>query len=150
MDLERGATSGVVVSLGTRRFRVSNLPASVYSFLPVSDDAWFSGEPVASAMIDPKILQCWESLRDCSNQDERAWFLLSNYIMVQAHDLGQQRIINPQNVKDIEYAVTCFSLLLPDKFHLGSGHLLFDERNYRKSNWIILTQLFVQAWVQSQ
>ena len=116
----------------------------IHVFLPVSDDAWFAGEPVASAMINPEILHCWESLQDSPNQDERAWFLLGNYIMVQAHDLGQQRSINPKLVKDIESAVTCFSLLLPEKFHVGSGYLLFD-RGYQKSNWIILTQLFVQA-----
>ena len=113
-------------------------------FLPVSDDSWFAGEPVASVLIKPEISRCWESLSDCPNQDERAWFLLSNYIMAQAHELGQQVNTNSKLVEEMESAVTCFSLILPEKFGIGFDHKVFDW-DYRKSNWIILTQLFIQG-----
>ncbi|EWZ80009.1 hypothetical protein FOWG_15874 [Fusarium oxysporum f. sp. lycopersici MN25] len=59
--------------------------------LPVSDKNWFADMFVESSIINPDPVHSWHTLRDCPNQDERAWFLLINYFLLTAHDLGQQQ-----------------------------------------------------------
>ncbi|RDL31816.1 uncharacterized protein BP5553_09218 [Venustampulla echinocandica] len=117
----------------------------MFVFLPVSDEAWFAGIPIISAMLNTDIMYSWKSLKDTPNQDERAWFLISNFVMVHAHDLAQQRVIHQTSVEDIQMAVTCFSLLINEKLRVDLGSLTFNENNYAKSNWTILTQLMVQT-----
>ncbi|OAL27572.1 hypothetical protein AYO22_03476 [Fonsecaea multimorphosa] len=114
--------------------------------LPVSDEAWFADCPVQSVTVDPDPLHAWCTLRDCQNQDERAWFLVINFVMVLAHGLLlQQKKPDPQQIRDIETAVACYGLILPPQFHLGSGSILFNPQSFRKSNWIILTNLMLQT-----
>ena len=114
--------------------------------LPVSDQDWFANHPVESSVIDPNPLHAWHTLRDCPNQDERAWFLLTNYLLLIAHGLGQQRRPDPQHIKDIEFAVSCYVLILPSQFHLDSSSIIFDAQNFARSNWIISTNLMVQGY----
>lgn len=113
--------------------------------LPVLDEAWFADSPVQSATIDPNPLHAWHTLRDCQNQDERAWFLVINYLLLLAHDLVQKGVRDPQEIRDIENAVTCYGLLLPPQFHLESNPSLFGSENFQKSNWIILTNIMLQG-----
>ncbi|KAL5324784.1 hypothetical protein ACEPPN_005902 [Leptodophora sp. 'Broadleaf-Isolate-01'] len=113
--------------------------------LPVSDDAWFSGMPIKSALLRSDILQCWKVLKDCPNQDERAWFLISNYITVHALELCQQRFIAQKLLDDIETVVSCFSHIFYERFQKNCNQLVFDEANYSKSNWLILTRLMIQS-----
>lgn len=113
--------------------------------LPVSDQAWFADNPIESAIIDPDPLSAWHTLRNCPNQDERAWFLLTNFLLLVAHDLGQQRKPDPQLIEDIESAVACYALLLPPRFHLNSGSIFFDSEHFRNSNWIISTNIMLQG-----
>lgn len=118
-------------------------------FLPVSDTAWFNDTPVKSAIIDPNPLNAWNTLRDCPNQDERAWFLVINFLVLLAQDLGQQKKPNSQIIQDMESAVACYALLLPPRFHLDSGSVKFDAEHFRESNWIISTNLMLQGCVKS-
>jgi len=113
--------------------------------LPISDECWFTGTLVESAILNPDILHSWKSLRDSPNQDERAWFLISNFIAVQALELCQQRNIPQKSVADAETVVSCFSLLFHERFGGKFNQLLFDEENYGKSNWIILARLMIQG-----
>ena len=117
----------------------------VFVFLPVSDEAWFSNTPVRSAMLSSDLLQCWKALRDSPNQDERAWFLISNFILAQALELCQQRHVSLKSINDIETVVSCFSLLFHEKFRSSVNNPLFDDNTYGKSNWTILTRLMVQS-----
>lgn len=113
--------------------------------LPVSDEAWFAGVPVASPLFSPDITVCWKILRSSPNQDERAWFLLSNYIMAQVHELGQRGTVGKSRLEEFETVLACFSLLFHDKQRPGLENLIFDETTYAKTNWLILTQLMVQT-----
>lgn len=114
--------------------------------LPVSDHTWFANVPVESAIIDPNPLVAWQTLRGCPNQDERAWFLVINFLLLIAYDLGQQKKPDPQRTKDIEAAVACYTLLLPPQFHLDSGSILFNSEHFRRSNWIISTNIMLQGY----
>ncbi|KIM93634.1 hypothetical protein OIDMADRAFT_137263 [Oidiodendron maius Zn] len=120
----------------------------VFVFLPVSDEAWFSNTPVRSAMLSSDLLQCWKALRDSPNQDERAWFLISNFILAQALELCQQRHVSLKSINDIETVVSCFSLLFHEKFRCGVKNPLLDDNTCSKSNWSTLTRLMVQSYVQ--
>jgi hypothetical protein len=133
-------------SISSRRpFSIDKHRMSV--FLPVSDEAWFSGKPADSAILNTDILQCWKSLRDSKNRDARAWFLISNFIAVQALELSQQRHVTSKIITDVETVVSCFSLLFDEQFDGGANQLVFDEQNYGKSNWLILTRLMIQGYV---
>lgn len=118
--------------------------------LPVSDEQWFEDAPLESNMINPDPLDAWHSLRDCPNQDERAWFLLTNFLLLLAHSLGNQRTPDSQLIEDMETAVACYALLLPPHFHLGAGALVFNSQSFAKSNWIIATNIMLQGLVHIQ
>ena len=119
----------------------------MYVLLPVSDANWFSEKPVESARLGEVPLTTWNSLQSSQNQDERAWFLVCNCLLKQAHELGQSHKIPTQERKDLETALTCFSLTLPPQFHLNSPSLVFNDANYSRNNWIIATNLLLQGCV---
>ncbi|EXL90201.1 hypothetical protein FOIG_16538 [Fusarium odoratissimum NRRL 54006] len=81
--------------------------------LPVSDKNWFADMFVESSIINPDPVHSWHTLRDCPNQDERAWFLLINYLLLTAHDLGQQQNLQRKEIQEIEKAISCYTLILP-------------------------------------
>jgi hypothetical protein len=114
--------------------------------LPVSDEAWFAGTPIKSPILDPNILQCWKALRESPNQDERAWFLVSNYITAHALELFQHGHVPKSNISDIETVISCFSLLLHEKFRESFNQLIYSEATYVKCNWLLLTRLMVQGY----
>lgn len=107
--------------------------------LPVSDANWLANNPVASAAFPSDPLSAWGTLNDTPNQDERAWFLVSSYLMATAHDISQRHDTCIQDRANFAATLDCFSLLLPSSFHLSSGSLTFNERNFSSSNWIIST-----------
>lgn len=109
--------------------------------LPVSDDAWFS-EQLTPSVFDSNFLTCWHVLRDSPNQDERAWFLISNYIMVHVHGLGQN-IALPSQVDEAETVVSCFYLLFYERFRTRLDSITYQESSYRRNSWIIFTQLMI-------
>ena len=117
--------------------------------LPASDAAWFAGEPVESVLVDTDPLHTWHCLRDCPNQDERAWFLVVNHLLLAACELSQQRAPSQQKIEDLEKAISCFDLLLPPQFHLESafGDLYFNPENFTRCNWILATNIMLQGWV---
>ncbi|KAH7124481.1 hypothetical protein EDB81DRAFT_911227 [Dactylonectria macrodidyma] len=119
----------------------------MYVKLPVSDENWFANTFVESAIVDPDPVHTWHTLRDCPNQDERAWFLLINYLLLMAHDLGQQRGLERKEVEDIETAISCYTLLLPSQFHLVEDLNPASFRPHRISNfnWIIATNIMLQG-----
>lgn len=117
----------------------------VYVNLPVSDEAWFAGKPTPSALFNFNLSQCWKALKRSENQDERAWFLISNYILVCAFDLDRQKFVTESNVEQLDTVVACFSLLVYEKLRTNLNSLVFDKNHYVKSNWKIVTQLMIQS-----
>ncbi|KAJ9612791.1 hypothetical protein H2204_014896 [Knufia peltigerae] len=113
--------------------------------LPVSDEHWFAGHPVASAPMGCTPSTAWKSLQNSPNQDERAWFLIANFLMALANDL----MIRGENVQksakeEMELAITCFSLSLPEQFRLTCNALVFNDTTFARSNWIIATNIMLQ------
>jgi hypothetical protein len=112
--------------------------------LPVNDDAWFSDTPVRSAVLRTKPALAWKALRNVENQDERAWFLIANYLMALAHDILHAKEDATENEKqEVANAITCFELLLPPHFRLGKVSLGLS--NSSRSNFIISIHLMVMS-----
>jgi hypothetical protein len=110
--------------------------------LPVPDRNWFSGTPVASSPLGPRPGTAWKALKDSPNQDERAWFLISNYLMACAHDVERQPSgVSPEGRAELEHALGCFNLTLPSHFHLGSFY--FDHEHVAQSNYILSTHMML-------
>lgn len=115
--------------------------------LPVSDENWFSDTPQDSPVVDPDPLHAWHALRDSPNQDERAWFLVSNYLLLIAHELLSQNEPGPQAIKDIERAVCCFNSALPPHCRVDGGleQAIFNSTHFVKWNWVICTNIMIQG-----
>lgn len=128
---------------GRRPFTIDR--SRSYVMLPVSDEAWFSNTPVKSAEVSPDILQCWKTLKDCPNQDERAWFLVTNVIMAHALELCQRSRVSTKCISDIDTVVSCFSLLYHENFRKRINNLTFEEGAYAKSNWILCSRLMINS-----
>lgn len=113
--------------------------------LPVSDEAWFSNTPVRSVEVSADILQCWKTLKDSPNQDERAWFLVSNIIFAHSAELCQRSRVSSKSISDIETVVSCFSLLYHENFRKRIANVTFDEETYAKSNWILWSRVMINS-----
>jgi hypothetical protein len=113
--------------------------------LPVSDEAWFSYTPVVSVPVITDPLQVWKTLKDTSNQHERAWFLVASFIRAFATDIVHRRQTSAQLMSDFQASITCFCLSLPRQFSLSMSCLSFGEDTYAGTNWIVCTHLIVQS-----
>ncbi|KAH7477727.1 hypothetical protein FOMA001_g10531 [Fusarium oxysporum f. sp. matthiolae] len=115
--------------------------------LPVSDKSWFADMFVESSIINPDAVHSWHTLRDCPNQDERAWFLLINYLLLTAHDLGQQQNLQRKEIQEIEKAISCYTLILPPQFNLleDLNPSSFRPNRVSNFNWIIVTNIMLQG-----
>lgn len=115
--------------------------------LPVSDKNWFADMFVESSIINPDAVHSWHTLRDCPNQDERAWFLLINYLLLTAHDLGQQQNLQRKEIQEIEKVISCYTLILPPQFNLleDLNPSSFRPNRVSNFNWIIVTNIMLQG-----
>ncbi len=113
--------------------------SQMHVLLPVADESWFQNKPVASVAFPSDPLSAWATLNECPNQDERAWFLVSSYLMAVTHDISQRHDAPIEDRSNIAATLDCFSLLLPSNFHLSSGSLTFNEKNFSSCNWVIST-----------
>jgi hypothetical protein len=141
---ERRRTWWLVWELDVFASTISRRPhgldnSQIHVLLPVSDKYWFLDSPVLSTSIKSDSFQAWDSLSGYPNQDERAWFLLSTFLMATAHDLYLRWTTTAEDLKSFESTLDCFNLLLPTNFHLSSGCLVFSENNFANCNWVIST-----------
>ncbi|OAL38582.1 hypothetical protein AYO20_02232 [Fonsecaea nubica] len=113
--------------------------------LPVSDEAWFSDTPVASVAVIHDPLHVWKTLKDSPNDDDRAWFLIASFLRAFAHDIIHRRHTTAQTICDFQSSITCFSLILPQRFHLSTNCLSYDESSFAANNWIVCTHLILQS-----
>ena len=123
----------------------SNLESFVK--LPISDEAWFGGKPVASECLDADPHLAWKSLKGSENGDPRAWFLVGNDVMSRCYQLGLRDEATDKEIDDMEMVISCFLLLFHDRFQTSGRQLPFDERNHPQSNWKLLTQIMLQTYV---
>ena len=112
--------------------------------LPVSDEHWFAEQPIASSPVGHTPVTAWRSLQGSPNQDERAWFLVANFLMALAYDLKATKIVSTQAKAEMESALDCFSLSLPARFRMTSCSFVFSDATFVRSNWIISTNIMLQ------
>lgn len=112
--------------------------------LPVSDEAWYSGRPVASAFLRKDPSEAWKSLVGCPNQDARAWFIIANYLMALPMDILQGgEPISQRKSQTLANAIACYALALPPHLRLTSSSFRFEEASFAQSNWIIGIQVMM-------
>ena len=112
--------------------------------LPVPDENWFSRTPVASAALDPDPTIAYKCLRGCDNQDERAWFLVVLALVLQAHALWRRTAASKKAQEELESVLSCFAMILPEKFDVSPGTLYFNKDNFQQCNWIVSTNILLQ------
>ncbi|KAJ4176041.1 hypothetical protein NW767_015575 [Fusarium falciforme] len=105
--------------------------------LPVCDAAWFAEQPVDSPILDPRPVEAWKMLFDSPNQDERAWFLLTNFLMAVCYDTYSSRHAYPQEQKELADSVMCLNLAITQRFGLEIHPISFNSERFANSNWII-------------
>lgn len=71
--------------------------------------------------------------------DERAWFLVSVFLMLKALESQEQ---TQEDSTRIDIAINCFRLALPPSFCLDTLHLI-EADDYARRNWIISTHLLL-------
>lgn len=114
--------------------------------LPISDEAWFSGNEIQSSELVMTPGQSWRSLEHCSNQDERAWFLVANHFMTMIHDRIQQRQeLSIDEKLTLDNEITCFRLALPPTLQLDPELVVFTPDTFPKCNWVIGTHLMLMT-----
>jgi hypothetical protein len=111
--------------------------------LPVNDAAWFADNPVKSPIIDPRPSAVWEILLDSPNQGDRAWYLVANFLMTIASEFAASRHICTRDKDELIDAITCYSLVISQRFSLESLDLSGHSDDAAKHNWVIGMHLLV-------
>ncbi|KAG7044211.1 hypothetical protein JMJ77_0012026 [Colletotrichum scovillei] len=105
--------------------------------LPVSDEAWFSESPCESPVIPPNPTQIWRVLLNSPNKDERAWFLVANYLMALAYEAASDQQRSQREYTDLASSITYFSLAVSQRYGLETNPPVFTARTFANANWII-------------
>ncbi|RHZ69813.1 hypothetical protein CDV55_107029 [Aspergillus turcosus] len=114
--------------------------------LPVSDDAWFSGRPTASAKLSSKgPSSTWRCLEGCENQDPYAWYLICAYLVRAAFKEFEKKEHLTEDLEILQSALQCFALNLPDQFRLSAANMRFNDNNFAEKNWVICTNILLQT-----
>ncbi|KAF1351772.1 fungal-specific transcription factor domain-containing protein, partial [Delphinella strobiligena] len=113
------------------------------SFLPVTDDAWFSLTYMPSCRLLESPRDRWKALRDCDSKSHWAWFIVVNSFAHDAEYLCSQRAAQknsplpndqslPSPVADIEnqisilgHCLRCLTSALPETLKYHGEHLSF-------------------------
>lgn len=121
----------------------------VHVLLPVSDDLWFSDTPTESTFLQTDMLHTWQTLENFPNADERAWFLVTTFLMARAADFASpERSSTSQDILNFESTLNCFALLLPQSFQLDFVRAPFNEGTFAANNWALLTVFMLHTFVQ--
>lgn len=115
------------------------------SFLPGTDDAWFSLTDMPSCRLLESPPDRWKALRDSNNRSHWAWFIVVNSFAHDAEYLCSQRVALknsslptdqslPSPVADIENQITilghslrCLTSALPETLKYHGEHLSFTS-----------------------
>ncbi|KAH7147328.1 fungal-specific transcription factor domain-containing protein [Fusarium sp. MPI-SDFR-AT-0072] len=104
--------------------------------LPVGDEAWFSNQVVDSPVVDPRPSEAWKILLNSPNQDPRAWFLVANILLSVLSEFAAGRFTCQQDKEELIDIITCFSIVVSQRFSLESLELSSSD-NAARHNWII-------------
>lgn len=103
------------------------------TMLPVSDANWFSGTPQNSCFLHPDPLRRLKDLKASGNEGSRAWFIVINSYMREAHLYTEQLYLPdpipkpdfPPQLEILENAAACFKLSLPRNLECSEPSLEF-------------------------
>ncbi|KAL7952640.1 hypothetical protein V8C34DRAFT_318869 [Trichoderma compactum] len=126
-------------------------PKQRATLLPVDDKFWFNGKKLPSCFFEADPVLRWKQLKNSDNESGRAWFIVINSFMRDAHSLsnasvpvesssdedtrsygGNRSTSNRRNGQYSERAsklavldncVSCFKLSLPQQLRYRSEHL---------------------------
>ncbi|KAB8216981.1 fungal-specific transcription factor domain-containing protein [Aspergillus novoparasiticus] len=111
--------------------------------LPVGDATWFANNPVQSPVLDPRPSAVWEILIHSPNQDERAWYLVANFLMTIASEFAAGRHTCARDKDELVDAITCYSLVISQRFSLESLEFSDPSNQAGRHNWVIGMYLMV-------
>jgi hypothetical protein len=134
-----------------RRCPIGMDPAQHATLLPVSDSSWYSGQQAPSCFLENDPTCRWKVLQSSGNDGGKAWFIVINSLMRDAHCLSNPSIpfsSGPQNDDEsyqeqrghtehndvsevnlesklsvLDNCVSCFSLALPRQLSYRSETL---------------------------
>lgn len=113
--------------------------------LSVSDADWFADTPVKSPIIDPRPSEVWQILLHSPNQDERAWYLVANFLMTIASEFAAGRHTCARDKDELIDAIICYSLVISQRFSLESLEFSGPSDDAAKHNWVIGMHLMVMC-----
>jgi hypothetical protein len=132
---------GILSSMSLQPFSLDR--HCMHVLLPVCE-GWFSGTKIVSAPIASNASLAWKSLRESSNKNERAWFLLVTYLFRLTCEVASSPTSSSKAISTIDTALACLLLALPESFDLSSGRILFNESHFKGSNCTICTHILIQ------
>lgn len=113
--------------------------------LPISDENWFSENYIDSEIIRLDKELDWAGLCPSPNQDNRAWYIVTNTLLARVHD----RLLLRAPLSIEEYAtlaneISCLRIALPPITRSGTMYL-DSESDIASKNWIIGCHLLLTA-----
>jgi len=68
---------------------------------------------------------------------------VANSLMVLASDMLEQKEASQQDKEEMESALSCFALSLPEQFRVTANPPVFNEGTFARSNWIMATNIML-------
>jgi hypothetical protein len=156
LDEERRRAWWAVWELDAFACTVRRLPTGLdltqtETFLPVSDELWFEGtyQPSCCLDLDPKTR--WKMLENCANKSWKAWYIVLNSMMRDAHLLSYYRGTNGildsnddcqaatssytssrtirDGLKTLEVSLSSFRRALPNQLSYSNEYLGFHSKS---------------------
>ena len=112
--------------------------------LPVSDELWFRRIITMSVFVSTPLVQSWKRLRESPNRNERAWFLVVNFLVRKACEICFSWNVDAKQIQNHEAALTYLTLLLPESFNLDVNDFFIRNQTCSMRNWIMCTLITIQ------
>lgn len=128
------------------------------TLLPVDDTCWFNGEKSPSCFFEPDPVLRWKALKKSDNESGRAWFIVINSFLSDAHYLtnasvplefsnkyestfytrhhstSKQRTRQASKLAVLDNCVSCFDMSLPPHFRFRSERLSSPSLGQNKTD----------------
>jgi hypothetical protein len=134
-------------TIASKPYAIDSRRANV--LLPITDEAWLDNKRVASVPLNQDRHSVWKSLVGCPNQNEWAWFLVCTAVLrhiIEELSVPTGRL---QAIQNAEAMAGCFAMALPESFETDTDTLIFDEKHFTASNWVLCTVMMLH-WSATQ
>lgn len=133
-------------------------PKQHATLLPVDDTCWFNGEKSPSCFFEPDPVLRWKALKKSDNESGRAWFIVINSFLNDAHYLtnasvpvelsgeddlpscarhystSKQRTGQASKLAVLDNCVSCFDMSLPQQFRFHPERLHSPSLDQNKTD----------------